>query len=106
MATNAEIVRQKLAETIPNGGTAADTMFSDAEITDLLSRNGDDVDKAVYEGWGIKAANFAGFVDSAEGTSKRSMSDLHQHALRMANSFNSSGTGSTGVTRIRPIVRR
>lgn len=107
MSVNAHRVRELLGERIPVGGTAEDTMFTDAQIEQLLTDHDNDLDEAVGHGWKIKAAEFANLVDTAEGTSKRSMSDLHQHALRMAASFGVLVTGlnTTGRTRIRQITR-
>jgi hypothetical protein len=106
MATNPERVRDLLGEQIPLGGHASDTMFTDEKIADLLLQAGDNVEAAVAEGWRIKAANYADLVDTAEGTSKRSMSDLHEHALRMAATYSSESGGVRARSGSRPIVRR
>lgn len=107
MATDAERIRALLGESIPVGGTDADTAFTDDQIDDLLETQGT-VHLAVAEGWRIKAANYAELVDTAEGTSKRAMSDLHKNALAMVDSYAppDSGNNVSGVTRSRPIVRR
>ena len=106
MATNPERVRDLLGEDIPEGGVESDTMFTNAKITDLLAQANDDVNAAVAEGWRIKAAKYADLVDTSEGTSKRAMSDLHTHALRMAATYGvSEATSTTGRTRTRAIVR-
>lgn len=104
MATNEEIIlaREHLGERIPVGGDATQTMFSDVEIGALIDRNSS-VSGAVAEGWQIKAAEFASLVDTAEGTSKRAMSDLYDHALRMAAQFG--GGSSSGVTRVFKLER-
>lgn len=102
MATNAEIVRERLGEVIPADGNESDTAFTEAQILDLLARNGNIINRAVAEGWTIKAANYADLVDTAEGTSKRSMSDLHAHALRMADEYG----GGTEETRKRTRIHR
>jgi len=104
MATDAEILREKLGEVIPPGGTEADTAFTEAQIIDLLARN-DSVNAAIAEGWEIKAANYADLVNMAEGTTKRNFSDLQTQALRMAEHYGSGATGATAVTRIHKIVR-
>jgi hypothetical protein len=109
MATPAERVRRSLGESIPAGGLDSDTLFTNAQIDDLLTDNGNDIDAAILQGWRDKAAAYADLVDTAEGTSKRSMSDLHKNALRMVEVLSSgSSTGGTtsGRTRIRQIVRR
>lgn len=107
MATPAERVRALLGETIEVGGVDSDTMFTDAEILDILAVAADDVELAVVEGWRRKAAAYANLVDTSEGTSKRAMSDLHKNALRMVESLtDTSSSGSVaGRTRSRQIVR-
>lgn len=104
MATDVERVRELLGESIPAGGTEADTMFTDARIQEVLDENNGDVNEAVAWGWDVKAASYADLVDTAEGTSRRSMGDLHAHALRMASA--SKGDTNTGGTRIHQIERR
>lgn len=106
MATSAEIVREQLGESIPPGGTEADTNFTDDQIDDFLTRHDGDVDAATLSGWRAKAGMYAHLVDTQEGTSKRAMSDLHEHALRMVNSYGNEGPGATSRTRIHQIVRR
>lgn len=104
MATDAEILREKLGEVIPAGGSDADTGFTDVQITDLLTRNSS-IDAAASEGWQIKAAKYADLVDMAEGTTKRSFGDLQAQALRMAEHYGPGASGTTAVTRIKKIVR-
>lgn len=105
MTTIAE-VRELIGETIPAGGTEADTMFTDVQIQAWIDATSD-TDSAVVVGWRAKAAAYADLVDTAEGTSKRSMSDLLDHALKMIESYTGSGSGviSSGRTRIHTIVR-
>lgn len=105
MATDAEIVRERLGERLPEGGNDSDTNFSDAQILDLLTRNGNVLDRAVAEGWSIKAGIYADLVDTAEGTSKRSMSDLHAHALRMAEQYGGGTETTRKQTRIHKLGR-
>lgn len=102
--TNAERVRHLLGES----GEDADSIFTDDLILELLEQAEDVVESAVAEGWRLKAAQYAELVDTAEGTSKRSMSDLHKNALAMAATYSNPATASSTAptTRIRPIVRR
>jgi len=104
--SNAQRVRSLLGESIPSGGRASDTMFSDAQIEDFLTLANDDVERAAYEGWRAKAANFANLVDVTEGNASRSFSDLLDNANSMVKLFAKSSGGSTeGKTRIGKIVR-
>lgn len=104
MATNAQRVRQLLGEEIPVDGSESDTLFRDDQILDLLTRAGG-VEGAVAEGWRVKAGHYVDLVDTAEGTSKRAMSDLHKNALAMAAHYRGIVTRDMGVTRVHKIVR-
>lgn len=86
-------VRAKLGERIPPAGSDSDTMFTNAEILDLLAAHGG-VEGAVLEGWRRKAAEFANLVDTTEGTSKRAMSNLHAQALAQIKILTSEATGA------------
>lgn len=84
--TDAERLRQKLGESVPEGGTDADTLFSDAQIADFLATT-TTMEEAAYEGWIAKAAELANLVTVQEGQSKLNMSDLHQAALKQVEAF-------------------
>lgn len=103
---NATLLRDYLGETIPEGGTDDDTMFTDAEITDILAMAPGNVERAAYEGWRIKAARTANFVDVTEGNASRKMSQLGAQATQMLKVFGASREGPTeGRTRVGRIVR-
>jgi hypothetical protein len=105
MSAVTDRVRQLLGEEVPLGGSDTDTLFKDEQIEALLLDN-ESTDAAVAEGWRIKAAKFASLVDTAEGTSKRAMSDLHKNALAMAEEFGGGSAGGSGArTRQHKIVR-
>lgn len=104
--TNAERVRALLGESIPTGGVAADTMFSDAEIDDFLEQGFADPNAAAYWGWMEKAANYAKLVNVNEGNAARELSDLHRQAMRMADRYVGwVETPSRGRARMGKIVR-
>lgn len=106
MTTIAE-VRALLNESIPSGGTEADTLFTDAQVQGWIDATSD-TDAAVAVGWATKAGMYADLVDTQEGTSKRAMSDLSDHALAMAKFYGaggSDGTGSSGRTRQHKLTR-
>lgn len=69
-------VRMNAGETIPVGGSASDTMFTDEQITDMLLLNNNLVNKTTAMVWRAKAAQFAGLVDVQEGNSSRKMGDM------------------------------
>jgi len=103
--TPVEVLRSRIAEVIPDGGLESDTMFTNAQLTQVLFDNGADVDRATYAAWLLKAANYADLVDVSEGNATRAMSDLHDHALKMAKTYATAGSslvaGRTRVGRIR-----
>jgi hypothetical protein len=100
MALPSETLRSQLGERIPVGGTDADTMFTDAEIIDLLSYSNPEL-----EGWRRKAAEFANLVDTTEGTSKRAMSQLHANALNQIDRLEGEIVESTVRTRSHRLSR-
>ena len=104
--TDAERLRGLLGEPVPEGGTQADTLFTDETIADLLTQANGSLDRAAYEGWRYKAAHFANLVDVTEGNSSRAMSDLRDHAESMVRLYLRSSSGPTeGRTRIGRIRR-
>lgn len=99
-------LRSLLGEDIPEGGTEADTMFSDAEIGDLLAENPVNLERAAYEGWRVKAARLASLVDTTEGNSQKKFSQLLSHAQDMIKLYLRATSGPTeGRTRVGRIVR-
>ena len=99
-------LRGLLSEVIPPGGSATETLFSDEQIQDFLDMADNDLDRAAYEGWRRKAAEFANLVNVTEGNSARDMSDLHKNALEMIAHYSRARAGPTeGRTRIGRIVR-
>lgn len=105
--SDVERVRQLLGEETDVDGDAGETLFTDEAIQQLLDEAGGNIERAVYEGWRIKAANFSSLVDITEGNASRAMSDLMDHALKMVATYARSTAGPTeGRTRIGRIVRR
>lgn len=99
-------LRQLLGEQVPDGGSVADTLFSDDEIEDLLERGGGDAERAAYEGWRVKAAKLSSLVDNTEGNVQRKFSQLLTNANIMMKNYSRSSAGPTeGRTRIGQIKR-
>lgn len=98
-------LRQYLGEVIPEGGSDADTYFSDAQITGLLTDTSGDLRQSAQLGWQMKAANYANLITVSEGNALRQMSDLLDHAMKMVKMYDGSGTiltaGRTRIGRIR-----
>lgn len=107
--TSAENLRSLLGEEIPADGSEDDTLFTEAQISDLLSQAGGNVDKAAYEGWRIKMAKFANLVDTVEGSSKRNLGSLYGQAKDQVKYFGevvgASDFDVRGRTRIGKIKR-
>lgn len=101
-----EQLRALLGESIPAGGTAADTMFTDDDIADFLEHGNSDVMQAAYWGWTEKAANYARMVNVNEGNAARELSDLFRQAMRMRDLYSGYvDTPSRGRARMGRIVR-
>jgi hypothetical protein len=104
--TTDDQLRALVGETIPVGGSAADTMFTEDEIEDLLEKGNQDPNAAAYFGWMEKAASYAALVNVNEGNAARELSDLHRQAMRMADRYvGYVETPSRGRARMGRIVR-
>jgi hypothetical protein len=99
-----DYLRGRLGERIPDGGTEAETMFTNHQLSDLIDRADGDMETAITEGWKIKVAELASLVDTAEGTSKRSMSDLRVQAQAVLDDLVDNST-SRRRTRIHTLGR-
>lgn len=105
--TNSTRLRDMLGESIPLMGSAADTYFTDDQISDYLTRTGGDLSRAAYLGWSIKAAYYVGLITISEGNALRQMSDLYDHAKSQMQLYASGGgTLVSGRTRVGRIRRR
>lgn len=99
-------LRAMLGERIPEGGTFFDTLFTDEQIMELISEAGGNLERAAYEGWRVKLAEFANLVDVTDATAQRKMSDLRENAEAMVKLYQRASGGSTeGRTRVGRIVR-
>ena len=106
MATAEEVgrLRIKLGEMIPEGGTADDTLFSDAVLVTIVDSTSS-FDEAVLEGWEAKKAQLANLVDVTDGAASRAMSDLFQNANEMVDIYYRRVNGRSGRARVGKIVR-
>ena len=104
--TEAERLRVKLGQEIPTGGSDTDTMFTDAQIEDLLEEGLGDVNAAAYWGWDAIVAKYVHLVTVSEGNASRELTELHRNALRMRDRY--AGyvvTPSRGRARIGKLAR-
>jgi len=84
--TSIDELRLLIAESVPSGGTEADTMVTDEQLQSYIDGT-DTMTLAAVKGWEYKAGEYAALVDTSEGNSARAMSDLHKQALAMAAYF-------------------
>lgn len=85
-----QLLRKMLNETIPKGGTEADTSFSDKEIDDLLVQS-IEVNAAASLGWTMKAGLLSERIEKysvgEETYDKTTLKDMAGHALTMARHY-------------------
>lgn len=104
--TQDERLRQLLGEEIPDGGSASETLFSDRQISDLLETN-ENLERAAYEGWRVKAAKLSSLVDTTEGNAQKKFSQLHSNALEQIKVYMRASEGPTeGRARVGRITRK
>jgi hypothetical protein len=86
------------------------TTISAIDLADYINARNGDLNAAAYDIWMEKAATYAKLVNVSEAGSSRSLGDLHEQALTMAERYGkSSALIAVGVVkptaRTRPIVR-
>lgn len=79
--------------------------YTDDEIGDYVDAAGVSVATVII--WRQKAATYAELVDVSEAGASRKFSDLHKHALSMADEFEPKADGTTpGATTARAKVHK
>ena len=100
-------LRLLIGESIPVGGSDVDSLLTNVQLTKMIEDSTGNLERAAYEGWRVKAAQFANLVDVTDGAASRSMSDLLKNATDMVKLYAKSSTGPTeGRTRVGRIVRK
>lgn len=97
-------LRMRIGERIPAGGTADDTMFSEAELQAIVNNNSTP-DGAALEAWEAKRAELANLVNVTDGAASRALSDAFAHADDMVVYYTRKVNGRSGRTRIGKIIR-
>lgn len=88
-----------------------DDHYSDDQISTIIDDYGGSLDAASAALWRMKAGRYADLADVQEGSSRRSLGDLHEQALAMAKTYASTAAGGDVITggmrpgRTRPIER-
>lgn len=72
-------LRQKIGETVHEGETSSDTMFTDAEVRAWIE-DSETLNHAIVEGWEAKLANFTNLADVTDGAASRKLGDLAERA--------------------------
>ena len=99
-------LRYMIAEVIPETGTEADTLFTDARLGEILDAANQQLEAASYEAWREKAGMLANLVDVADGAASRKLSQLYDNALGMVRVYSKASAGPTeGRTRIGKVVK-
>lgn len=104
-ATQIAVVRANVNE-------PTEDQYTDEQIGEVIDAYDENLDAASAAIWRVKAGRYADLVDVQEGSSRRSLGDLHEQALGMANVFaGQAASGGSGVVggmrpgRTRPIER-
>lgn len=106
-----EKLRRKTGESIPEGGSAGDTMFSDAAIDAMLTEAGT-LNEAIVDAWETKLAEWAALVDVTDGAASRRLGQLTEAGtaqLKYYRGLVAAGDGLAprlGRTRVGSIKRR
>lgn len=103
-------LRKLLDEKIPEGGSDADTRFSDADIDELLAEAAN-IYGAAAAGWTLKAGMFQKELGEVESYSVgqerydlRKLKDMLEYALKMAETYSRMAASSMGsmILRLTP----
>lgn len=107
MATEAQKteLRDSIGETIPEGGSAADTLVTDEKIEAWIDGSST-MTEAALKGWEYKLAHWAGLVDVTDGAAMRALSDLMEHGQAMISYYQKKSLGTVrSRSRIGKIIR-
>jgi hypothetical protein len=85
--------------------------YDDDQISTIIDDYNGSLDSASAALWRMKAGRYADLADVQEGSSRRSLGDLHEQALAMAKTFADTAASGGAITggmrpgRTRPIER-
>jgi len=97
-------LRLRVGESIPEGGTSSDTLFSEEQLQTIVDTT-DSTDGAALEAWEIKKAHLANLVNVTDGAASRELGQLFEHAIEMVDSYSKKINGRIGRTRVGRITR-
>lgn len=80
-------------------------VYTDTDLDVLIEQEGET--GAIAEIWNEKAARYSDMVDTAEAGARRSLSQLHEHAMKMSSKWSEKAeeAGGGGSPRVSRIVR-
>ena len=97
MATAAQIATVRL-----NVNEPTTEWLTDQQIGDVIDAADEDINAASAQVWRLKAGKYADLSDVSEGTSKRSLGDLHEQAITMAKSYEDTAASGGSTSGLRP----
>lgn len=80
-------LRLLLWEQIPEGGTEADTNFTDTQLALVLAMGNGVLSRAAAIGWSIKGGKYSKMIDISESGSNRRLNQLFTNCERMWKQF-------------------
>jgi hypothetical protein len=84
---------------------SAPQSYDDATLDLYIEDAGDDLRIAAGAIWREKAAKYVEMVDTQEGTSRRALGDMLEHALKAAEAFEGTETPGSASATTRAIER-
>lgn len=72
--------------------------YSDDQLSKIIDDYDGNLDAASAAVWRMKAGRYADLADVQEGSSRRSLGDLHEQALAMAKTFADTATTGGAIT--------
>ena len=107
---NTALLRMYLGETVPDGGSEDDSMFSTVQL-EVMLQSARTINHAIIAGWEIKLAHWSNLVDVTDGAASRKLGDLMAHAENMIDYYRKkTGAGpddslARSRTRVGKIIR-
>ena len=84
---NTTELRMYLGERIPTGDTESNTLFTDVELNEIISRGGGNFYLIMGHAWNAKAGILAELIDIGEDGSSRALSQRYKNAERQAQNY-------------------
>ena len=93
---------EDIAEVRANTNEPNEDHYTDDQLSSIIDSWGD-LDAASAAIWRLKAGKYADLADVQDGSSRRSLGDLHEQALAMAKSYSDlAASGGSTIGGMRP----